>query len=385
MKNFGQIWKATILVNSFKEKCHLKNPLIFTANIILTINDKTMLFQYHNVWFINFLGIGNGIVIAPILRCFEKSYPATNYYHTENQILANTWFLEKAGLKNLRGLSPSVWRRFKEEDWSAINSFIKEKNVDLIVNLRNEGPRYDTGYYQFKEEACKNNASLAFWDFDFGTIEHRTKHKNLTGDILEFLKAKDINIAVYNPKWLNTIRRTKDQEGIGFGMAASQTNKRWPTVKWVELARKILTDSDEKIVLLPGQSKREIEEAELAIQDIGKVGCKLIINESVLDIALRIGELKCFVSNDTGFLHMAVAIGVPTIGLYVSTNSEIWSPYDKTNFFVLQNSFIIKCPDLKPHCGNCFHYYDVCPAIAKYGDGISFDEVYKIISRQLIY
>jgi len=341
--------------------------------------------QYRNVWFVNFSGVGNGIVIAPILRCFEESYPRTNYYHTENQILADPWFLEKAELKNLRGLSPSVWRRFKEENWPAIHSFIKEKNIDLIVNLRNEGPRYDTGYYQFKEEVYKNNAPLAFWDFNFGIIEHRAKHQNLTGDILEFFKVKGVDITVYNSKWLNAIRRTKDQEGIGFGMTASQTNKRWPVVKWIELARKILADSDERIVLLPGQSEKEIEKARLVIRDVGKERCKLIINESVRDIALRVGELKCFVSNDTGFLHMAVAIGVPTIGLYVSTNSEIWSPCDKTNFFVLQNSFITKCPDPKPHCGNCFHYYDVCPAIAKYGDDINSDEVYKIISCQLIY
>jgi len=337
--------------------------------------------QYHNVWFVNFSGIGNGIVIAPILRCFEKSYHATSYYHTENQILADPWFLEKAGLKNLKGLSPSAWRRFRQENWPAISSFIKEKNIDLIVNLRNEGPRYDTGYYLFKEETYKKNALLAFWDLDFGIIEHRTKHQNLTGDILEFSQAKGVDITVYNPKWLNTIRKIKDQKGVGFGMAASQTNKRWPTVKWIGLAHKVLANLDEKIVLLPGQSEKEIEEAKLVIQNIGQKRCKLITNESIGNIALQIGELKCFVSNDIGFLHMAAAIGVPTIGLYVSTNSEIWSPYDKTNFFALQNSFMTKCLDQKPYCGNCFHYYDVCPAITKYGDDIDPNEVYKIISR----
>jgi len=163
-----------------------------------------------------------------------------------------------------------------------------------------------------------------------------------------------------------------------------QINKRWPTVKWIELARKIIAYSDEDIILFPGQSEKEIEEAKLIIQDIGPKRCKLITNESIRNIALQIGELNYFISNDTGFLHMAVAIGVPTVGLYTSTNAEIWSPYNKTNFFTLQNSFIAKCPDWKPHCGNCFHYYDVCPAIAKYGDDINPDEVYEIISRQLI-
>ncbi|MBI2096391.1 MAG: glycosyltransferase family 9 protein, partial [Candidatus Taylorbacteria bacterium] len=186
------------------------------------------------------------------------------------------------------------------------------------------------------------------------------------------------------PKWLSVIRKVKDRKSVGFGMAANQTNKRWLTIKWIRLARRVIADSDGEIVLFPGQSEKETEEAKLVIQEVGQKRCKLITDESVRNIALQIGELKYFVSNDTGFLHMAVAMGVPTVGLYVSTNSEIWSPYDKTNFFALQNSFITKCPDPKPHCGNCFHYYDVCPAITKYGDDIDPEEVYKIISRQLI-
>ena len=160
--------------------------------------------------------------------------------------------------------------------------------------------------------------------------------------------------------------------------------KRWLTAKWIELARKILSNSDENIILLPGQSEKETEEAMLILQSIGQERCKLINSESIENIALQIGRLRGFISNDTGFLHMAVAANVPTIGLYISTSSEIWSPYDKANFFPLQNSFTDKCPDPKPHCGTCFHYYDICPAIAKYGDDISPGKVYKIISRRLI-
>ena len=46
----------------------------------------------------------------------------------------------------------------------------------------------------------KNGVSLAFWDLDFEIIERRTKHQNLTGDILEFFQAKGVNITVYNSK-----------------------------------------------------------------------------------------------------------------------------------------------------------------------------------------
>ena len=117
------------------------------------------------------------------------------------------------------------------------------------------------------------------------------------------------------------------------------------------------------------------------LQVVGQERCKLISNESVNNIALQISRLKCFISNDTGFLHMAVTMNVPTVGLYISTNPRIWSLYNRINFFVLQNSFINKCPDQKTYCGNCFHYYDLCPAITQYGDSIQSQQVFKAIQK----
>lgn len=340
------------------------------------------MFKYQNVWFVNFCGIGNGVVIAPILRCFEKSYTSVNYYHTENQLLSDPWFIKQAGLKNLKGFSPITWRRFEEKDWEVIELFIKEKQIDLIVNLRNEGPRYDTGYYKFKERALKNRMKLDFWDLDFGLIEQRIVHQNLTGDILALFRKHDIDALDYNSKWLELICKNKDKrKNIGFGMAASQANKRWPTAKWIELANIILKNSNQNIVLFPGTSENEKKEAERILEVFGKEKCKIIHNQPLQSVALQIGELSCFVSNDTGLLHLAAALNIPTVGLYVSTNSEIWSPYDRTNFASCQNSFISKCPDSKPHCGNCFHYYDVCPAIVQYGDDINPSDVYEIVSR----
>jgi ADP-heptose:LPS heptosyltransferase len=333
-----------------------------------------------NVWFVNFYGIGNGVMIAPILRCFEKSYPSLNYYHTENQFLFNTFFKKQAGLKNLKGFSPAIWRRFKEEDWKLIKLFIKEKKIGLIVNLRNEGPRYDIGYYKFKEFLLKKKMNINFWDLDFDVIEHRKIHQSLTCDILDLFRKHYIDVSNYNSKWLESICKYKNNiKNIGFGMAASQINKRWPINKWIELANIIIKKLDRNIIIFSGISEKEKGEAMAVLRNINKKKCKVIYGKSIQNLALEISKLLCFISNDTGLLHIAAAMDVPTIGLYISTNSEIWSPYDKTNFIACQNSFIKKCPNFKYYCGNCLHYYDVCPAIMQYGDDINPNAIYKII------
>lgn len=329
-----------------------------------------------NAWFINFTGIGNGVIIAPILSCFEKSNPTTKYFHTENQVLSNKWFTDKARLNNLIGFSPLAWRRFNEQDHERINSFIQENKIDLIVNVRNEGQKYDLGYYKFKDLHSANN-ELLFWDLNFSVIENRISPTNLTADIIELIKENGIDFSSYKPDWLNSVRNPNAKNKFGFGMAASQSNKRWSIKKWIQLGQMILEKKDRKIFLFAGNSPQEISEASEVFSSLGSDRCILVSQKTIESVTEIIGGLECFFSNDTGLLHISVAVDTPTIGIYTSTNPNVWSPNDKRNFISFENSFMKLCPDRKIHCGNCFHYYDVCPAIEKYGDDIIPEKVFE--------
>jgi len=336
---------------------------------------------YRRAWFINFTGIGNGIVIAPLLKCFEKSYSTTKYFHSENKILSDKWFIEKAELRNLAGLSPIAWRRFNREDWDKIVDFVSRNQIDLIVNLRNEGPKYDIGYYEFKK-FLKQDHDVAFWDLDFDVIENREKQENLTCDLLKMFEQQGVDISHYESQWLYI--HGGEKSGIGFGMAASQKNKRWPTHKWIELAQKLLKNYDQKIILFHGLSQEETDQAIEVQKSIGSSRCEMINHQELSRITIMLGKLKCFISNDTGLLHICSATGTPTIGLYTSTDRNIWAPYNRTNFLYCTNIFMEKCPTRKIHCGNCFHYYDPCPAITQHGDNINPEEVSELIKKLVV-
>jgi ADP-heptose:LPS heptosyltransferase len=335
--------------------------------------------ENERAWFINFLGIGNGVVIVPLLRCFENTNPLVKYFHTENQILSDRWFLEMTGLKNLSGFSSDQWRRFEEKNWDEILRFIKINRIHTVVNLRNEGPRYDIGYYRFKEKFA-STSNLAFWDLNFATIGARLKQENLTKDLLSLLSAHGIDISRYDPRWLFSAHsKNSGMNQIGFGLAASRKNKRWPMKKWIELGIKIEKSSSLNILLFPGLSDEEVRYAHEIRHALGESRCELGRRDSLQEVAIQIGKLNCFISNDTGLLHMSAAINIPSVGIYTSTNPDIWSPYVNDNFYSCRNSFMEKCPAPKIHCGNCFHYYDACPAVTKYGDDITPSKVYKLV------
>ena len=334
--------------------------------------------SHKRTWFINFNGIGNGIIVAPILKCIEESIPDMKYYHTENSILSDKWFIKHAKLRNLVGFSPIKWRRFDKAYWKDIIEFLDKNKINLIVNFRNQGPKYDKKYFTLKKLLTKRG--IEFWDLDFKIIEKREKQKNFAKDIMSMLIEHRISMKVYNSQWLpGKIKR----KSIGFGIMASQKNKKWPQEKWIALGKMILSKRKERIVLFAGTTLEDIETARRIRTAIGNKKCKIVFNSSLSDVGKYLGKLKLFISNDTGLLHMACAAKTPTIGLYTATDPKIWSPYTKTKFIAYANKFMKKCPLNRVHAGNCSHYYNSCPIIAKYGDGISqnkvFDSIKKII------
>ena len=337
------------------------------------------------VWFVNFSGIGNGIMIIPVLACFEKTFPETTYFHTYNDIFADNWFLGKGGLKNLIGLSEIGWRRFKKEDWLNILNFIKEKHIDLIVNLRNEGPHCDIDYYAFKEYASFSNLNLNFWDLNFEEIENRKIQENYIKDVLRMMDTNGVDVSNYNNHWLESLRKPKDCiSGIGLCITASQNNKRWPKAKWSSLIRYLLSKSfGQKIIIFPGKSKFEQEEAnELCYGNLNN--CSFVIRNSLREITEEISCLKCLISNDTGLLHIAASLNVPIVGIYTNTDPAVWGPYEHHDFIYFINNYMYRCPHRKIHCGNCLNYYDICPAIEKYGDDINPIEVLKAVETCII-
>jgi hypothetical protein len=334
------------------------------------------------VWFTNFPGIGKAIMLMPVLAALEAQFPRLRHFHTASPVYRDHWFLAKSGLKNLAGLSAPDWRRFHPAIWPAVNQFLVENSIDLVVNLRNEGPKYDKGYYSFKTEGLAVPHNVRFLDFDFGAFERRSTPRNLFLDIADLVLPNDAPHSVDCAEWIRSDRRVDNREFVGFGLAASQRNKRWSQKKWRQLAQRLGENSKYRILLFPGISDTEVQEAEEIANGLGGA-CELVLRQPLASVANLVGTLGCFVSNDTGLLHIATASGVPSIGIYTNTNPAIWSPCAARQFWSFTNANMFKCEHLKPISGNCLHYYDTCPALEKFPDTVDPFEVARRVSDAL--
>ena len=94
---------------------------------------------------------------------------------------------------------------------------------------------------------------------------------------------------------------------------ASVDSKLWPQEDWITLAKWLLSLGMGVVVMWGSRAE---EARAIAIQDEAGPGIELPPFLSITDAAGVLGRAQLVVGLDTGFTHLAAALGVATVGLY---------------------------------------------------------------------
>jgi heptosyltransferase-3 len=115
-------------------------------------------------------------------------------------------------------------------------------------------------------------------------------------------------------------------------VASSQPKKEWPLKHWAAL-HQMAIDAGIDLVFSTGIGTRE----EALLTDFKKLAPAAPILEPVPDLALYLAVLqraKTFVSGDTGPMHFAAGLGVPTLALFGPNSPAQWAPVGPQHRFL---------------------------------------------------
>ena len=116
-----------------------------------------------------------------------------------------------------------------------------------------------------------------------------------------------------------------DGPTVAIALASSRRDKDWPAEMWARLARRLIRIHGARLILVGGLSAAENEAAQLAAQaDFASLDLRAW---DLRRLAYLAGEADLFVGGDSGPLHIASAIGTPTVALMGSTNPKRFAPY----------------------------------------------------------
>src|SRR6202008_2890196 len=98
--------------------------------------------------------------------------------------------------------------------------------------------------------------------------------------------------------------------------ATSRADKHWPDTSWVELSRRLASQG--LVAVYPGGTAEERNAA--ARLSTQSPGGGLAPPMSLVEAAALLAGADGVVGVDTGLTHLAVALDVPTLGLYTATD-----------------------------------------------------------------
>ncbi len=149
-------------------------------------------------------------------------------------------------------------------------------------------------------------------------------------------------------------------------LAAGQPKKQWPLSHWAALHR-MAAASGEQLVFSTGAGARErslFDEMQRQAPDVA-----LLPPLPLASFLAVLKRAKAFVSGDTGPMHFAAGLGVPTIALFGPSSAAGWGPTGRGHQVMTGGA--CACDPSANDCGNARH----CLA------AITPEEVFAVLKR----
>lgn len=136
-------------------------------------------------------------------------------------------------------------------------------------------------------------------------------------------------------------RRHALKIAIGAG-AAYGSAKCWPPMRFAELANRLRSQWDADVIFFGAASETPVSSA--IASEMRQPPIDLTGKTAIADLPALLSQCQVFVGNDSGAMHIAAAVGLPTIGIFGPTDPLGTAPATPRSIVVRH----------QPYCSPCF-------------------------------
>jgi len=149
----------------------------------------------------------------------------------------------------------------------------------------------------------------------------------------QFALPLDRAVRQSNRQLLRRAGLADDQHYAVLLIGGTEPAKRWPPERFAVLAEQIEKRYNIKVVLL-GAGTAEAAAADGVVRSAQTEVINLVGKSDIQQLTALLADARLVVGNDTGPLHIAAALAVPTVGLYGPTDAGIVGPYGQMDAVV---------------------------------------------------
>ncbi|MBL7649414.1 MAG: glycosyltransferase family 9 protein [Candidatus Hydrogenedentes bacterium] len=135
---------------------------------------------------------------------------------------------------------------------------------------------------------------------------------------------------------------------IGMQCGAKRPANRWMPERFIALGQALVSELDARLIFTGSEGEKPLIES--IIQGIGP-GCTNLVGQTTIpELAALANLCDCFVSNDTGTMHVVASTGKPVVAIFSARDhAHRWYPYGEQHIVLRHN----------PECSPCLQ--DTCP------------------------
>lgn len=335
--------------------------------IIIRFRGKKSAISLKKVLVVSNTALGDTILSTPAIKTLRESFPDIYIEFLINEniypLFKNFDLVDKITIYNKK-----LW-------WLiTFSNYLKNNNFDTIFFLHSNGPQ--DLFIALKSKVNNilkainypNPVSCEFNKIKLNTID--TKHKHIIEYRLDLIK-------YFNPSRIYTklelkINKENDKNAhftLGIQVGTQDVYKIWNINNYIALIN--LLNPDIRLVFFG--IKVETVLVNTITQNIPHKNITNLCGKTKMaNLPNALSKVDLLLTPDTGTMHLAIALHIPTVSLFSPTDSKIFGPYqDFDKHIVIQKdgSFINNIPK-KQRGGEAM-------------DLISVDEVYNVLTQQI--
>jgi len=163
---------------------------------------------------------------------------------------------------------------------------------------------------------------------------------------------------------------------IGIHVSGGRAIKQWPETRFREVAERLVRDRDAAIVLTGAAADRAQIDVVRTALPAGRV-LDLSAGVSLLTVAAVLERLDVFVTGDTGPMHLAHAMGTPTVAIFGPSDPVRYAPRGPRDRIVRVDLPCSPCSRIRVPPARCVGHTPECLA------GVDVDAVLRAVDEIL--
>ena len=258
--------------------------------------------------------IGDLILSLPLIDSLRAAYPAAKI-----DILVRPYLLGLAGMiKSIDNFIAyngafDALLRMPDRKYDVVIDMLRDYKIEpALVSLFSKAP-VRIGFKGGFREVLFNRPVDQF----------EGSGKSMVDLGLELLKPLNVPASVTIPRLDAGNRPAKERLTIAIHPGGHYESQRWPPARFALLVRKILERYGAKVVIIGGPDDRET--AGRIIRAVDNSNVKAVF-PAMKDLAHLLSSSGLLVCNNSGPLHLAAALGVPTVSMMGPTDPVLWWP-----------------------------------------------------------